>query len=52
MDKALLTSLKATARAAFNKLLNQTAKIKPIKISYLENQTISPQNYFANFAKP
>jgi hypothetical protein len=39
VDKRLLTGLKATARAAFNKMLNQTAKIKSIKINYLEIHT-------------
>jgi hypothetical protein len=49
VDKRLLTGFKATARAAFNKLLNQTAKIKPIKINYLEIHSSSQENYFANF---
>jgi hypothetical protein len=35
VDKRHLTALKATARAAFNKLLNQAAKIKPNKIKQL-----------------
>jgi hypothetical protein len=39
VDKGLLTAFKATARAAFNKLLNQTAKIKSIKIKHLEIHT-------------
>jgi len=39
VDKRLLTAFKAAASAAFNKLLNQTAKIKFNKIKYLENHT-------------
>jgi hypothetical protein len=39
VDKRLLTGLKATASAAFNKLLNQTAKINIIKIKHLETHT-------------
>jgi hypothetical protein len=39
VDKDLLTALKATASAGFNKLLNQTAKINPLKIKHLQNHT-------------
>ncbi|WP_219114156.1 hypothetical protein [Janthinobacterium sp. UMAB-56] len=52
MDKRLLTGFKATAGAAFNKLLNQRAKIKSIKINHLENHTSSQENYFDHFANP
>ncbi|WP_308921929.1 hypothetical protein [Janthinobacterium sp. J1-1] len=50
MDKRLLTALKATARAAFNKLLNQAAKIKPNKIKQLQNHLSTAENNFQDFA--
>jgi hypothetical protein len=52
VDKRLLTASKATARAAFNKLLNQTAKIKPIKIKHLQTHRYARENYFGNFTNP
>jgi len=52
VDKALLTGLKATASAAFNKLLNQAAEIISLKINNLQKQCSYTENYLRNFANP
>jgi len=50
VDKRHLTALKATARAAFNKLLNQAAKINSNQINQLQNHLSTAENNFRDFA--
>ncbi|MGK5027652.1 hypothetical protein [Janthinobacterium sp. RB2R34] len=45
-----MTAPKATAGAAFNKLLNQAAKIKCNKIKWLQTELSTAENSFQNFA--